>query len=77
MVAARKNESKMTEAKQGRSEAAAVEKLEDDSELAVLTKEVALFMTILDNKNSTSSNQRNKRDTVQLRNWKKIVRWLF
>ena len=28
--------------------------------MAVLTKEVALFMAILDNKNITSSNQRNK-----------------
>ena len=50
----------MTEPIEGRSKAAAVEKLEDDSELAVLTKQLAFLMATLDNKNSTSSNQRNK-----------------
>ena len=60
MVATRKNEFKMSEAKEVRSKAAVIETVEDNSELAVLTKQVAYLMVTLDTKNSTSSNHRNK-----------------
>ena len=47
-IATRKNESKMSEAKGGRSKAAAVEKVEDNSELAASTKQVAYLMATLE-----------------------------
>ena len=60
MVAPRKNESEMLEAKEVRSKAAVIKAVEDHSELAAITLQMAYMMTVLDMKNSTSSNQRNK-----------------
>ena len=60
LVVTGKNESEMSEAKEVRSKVAAVETVEDSSELVALTQQVAYVIATWDSNNSTSSNQRNK-----------------
>ena len=60
MVATWKSESKLSEAKDLRSEEDEIETGEGNSMLAALTEQMAYLMAVLDIKNSSPSNQRNK-----------------
>ena len=56
VASTRKNKCEVSEATEVRSKAAAVEPVEDNSELDALTKQVVYLMATLDNKKSTSGN---------------------